>query len=167
MSNIKVTVEYESPPEDKFAALMEEYKAAKAAADEAKSTIQPLINAGFAAKHQAILDRLYALGENLRQYAETTGSNCASISTIARYRGDSAYFTMMWRQGEGLKITAAREDFADPECAETKYFVESWNHQTIESNLREHLEGKWLSSIKSQTDIPQNLQDALTRIKEG
>lgn len=167
MSKIKVTVEYESPPEDKFAALMAEYKAAKAAADEAKSTIQPMIDAGFAAKHQAILDRLYKLGENIRQYAEITGCNLVCIHSPVQYLGESRYFKIAWSQGCGLKITVSNDDFTDPKYASTKYFVESWNRQTIESELRQQLEKKWQSSIESQMKIPQDLQNTLARVKEG
>lgn len=96
----------------------------------------------------AILDRLYKLGENLRQYAEITGCNFVCIHSLVQYLGESRYFKIAWSRGCGLKITISYDDFTDPKCASTRYFVESWNHQTIESELRQQLEEKWQSSIE-------------------
>ena len=167
MNKIKVTVEYEQPETDRFDALMAEYKAAKAVADEAKETLQPLIAAGFAAKHQAILNRLYKLGISLRQYNEATRHKSSTLYTEIFYLCETRYFKITCDDISGITIRVADTDFTNPEAAVTRYLVESWNHQTIEEDLRKNLEEKWQTQIKSQTKIPVDLQNTLTRIQEG
>ncbi|MBO5969927.1 MAG: hypothetical protein J6S14_15675 [Clostridia bacterium] len=174
MSKIKVTVEYESPPEDKFAALMAEYKAAKAAADEAKSTIQPLINAGMEAKYEAICKQLEELGQKLKEYHFITKTGrladieCVVISTMYPTYGGTAYFTLRYSPHEGLVCYAGDSKFfSHKEEANCQYVLKHWNTLHIIEELEKDLLRKMKSSIKAQLDIPQTLQTNLKLAQEG
>lgn len=58
MTNIKVTVEYETPTTSKFDALMAEYNAAKQMADETVEYYKPLAEMAEYAKFDAIMEQL-------------------------------------------------------------------------------------------------------------
>lgn len=174
MSNIKVTVEYESPPEDKFAALMAEYKAAKAAADEAKSTIQPLIDAGMKAKYEAICKQLEELGQKLKEYHSITKTGkfsdyeYVSISTMYFNQFGGAYFSLRYSPHEGLACYAGNgKFFTKKEEADCQYVLKHWNTLHIIEELEKDLLRKMQSSIKEQLDIPQTLQTDLRLTQEG
>ena len=174
MSNIKVTVEYESPPEDKFAALMAEYKAAEAAADEAKSTIQPLIDAGMKAKYEAICKQLEELGQKLKEYHSITKTGrladieCVVISTMYPTYGRIAYFTLRYSPHGGLVCYADDSKFfSHKEEANCQYVLKHWNTLHIIEELEKDLLRKMKSAIKAQLDIPQNLQTDLRLAQEG
>lgn len=176
MSKIKVTVEYESPPEDKFAALMAEYKAAKAAADEAKSTIQPLINAGMEAKYEAICKQLEELGQKLKEYHSITKTGrfadyeYVSVSTMSMYftHPRRNCFSLQYSPHNGLVCYAGNSKFfSEKEEANCQYVLKHWNTLRIIEELEKELLKKMKSAIKAQLDIPQTLQTDLKLAQEG
>lgn len=174
MSKIKVTVEYESPPEDKFAALMAEYKAAKAAADEAKSTIQPLIDAGMEAKYEAICKQLEELGQKLKEYHSITKTGrladvqYVSVSAAYLTQHGGNCFSLRYSPHEGLVCYAGNgKFFTHKENLDCQYVLKHWNTLHIIEELEKELLGQMKSSIKAQLDIPQTLQTDLRLAQEG
>ena len=79
MSNIKVSVEYETPTTDKFDALMKQYEAAKQLADETVTHYRPLAEAAEEAKMQAILEQIKPIKRYLIQLHEIN-SNITRVS---------------------------------------------------------------------------------------
>ena len=174
MSKIKVTVEYESPPEDKFAALMAEYKAAKAAADEVKSTIQPLINAGMDAKYEAICKQLEEFGQKLKEYHSITktgkfaDAQYVSVSAMFFTQRGGNWFSLRYSPYEGLVCYAGNgKFFSEKEKDDCQYVLKHWNTLHIIEELEKDLLRKMKSSIKAQLDIPQTLQTDLRLAQEG
>lgn len=177
MSNIKVTVEYEKPNQDRFSALMEQYKAAKAVADETKNELQPLIDAGTEAKYKAICEQVKEFGKRL----------CEAVWRNGKYESIGGYFGFSACVGEGygggyLHISTEKDgpyvfncnyrnvDLFRPDAVQTKEIqnlVREWNNYKPIEQLNADLEWAWKYEIKRQMTKTENIRKDLAVIQEG
>ena len=119
MTNIKVTVEYETPKTNKFDALLVEYALAKKIADETENYYKPLAEAAEEAKFDAIMEQL----ETIKQYAKLISDINnqvvyikASLSAELRkspYKCMDSWksFEVVYRPKDGIEVMWAGDRF--------------------------------------------------------
>lgn len=177
MSNIKVTVEYEKPNQDRFSALMEQYKAAKAVADETKNELQPLIDAGAEAKYKAICEQVKEFGERLCEAVwrnskyESIGSSFGFSVYLGRYAHDYyLHITSSERDPHSFRCEYDGVDLFKPDALQTEEIqrlVRVWNTYDPIKKLNEQLETAWEREIKRQMTKAENIRKDLEVIREG
>lgn len=178
MNKIKVTVEYEQPETDRFDALMAEYKAAKAVADEAKETIKPLISAAEEAKYEAICQQLREFGRKLTEALWRNGK----YEPLNGYHGFSAGVHNRYGDNVYLHVTAAPCDQGSVSytfCGEPvmhwdhednpniKHLIRIWNHANVMDTLYGKLQTAWGKEIEKQLSTPGDLAHDLSCVTEG
>lgn len=138
MSNIKISVSYNTPPTTKFDALMKEYEAAKKVADETIAYYAPLADAAEHAKLLAIIKQLEPIKKCATQLAKINDG----VVIIDAYANSKRFYVSGYRDGSahiawaGAKVSLENFDanpyfFTGPDYN----ILGNWNNWKIYEQL--------------------------------
>lgn len=152
MNTIKVSVDYETPSSNKFEALMEEYFATKAIAENVEETMIPLIQVGGKAKYDVICRQLGVISEQLKQLASVSPSNCVKVGGRYDKCGRSRTITIEYNKIRDTIEIKYRGNF----CGERNFL--DW-----EQNQEELLSPTGLVTQWNNFKIIEEMQDECNR----
>lgn len=172
MTNIKVTVAYETPTTSKFDALMAEYEAAKKMADETVAYYKPLADASEDAKFDAIMEQLETIKGYAKRISDITGNSVYIRAGVHAYmRGDtcsSDYFEVVYRPNQTqdkFDIAFSHAPFVKGKFCSGRYnVVGKWEEWKIYEQLEKDACDKLQSAIAAQKEKAQHQINRLNNI---
>ena len=179
MNNIKVTVDYELPSNDKFDALLEQYLQAKAITDTTKETMIPLINEGGKARYEAICDQLDVIVGQLKKIVEVSNRRSASATGWYTDKGGNSFQMIVCYHGLYKKAYISyreRHGYTSRDFLNWEYnkedllsldgLVTRWNDFNIIEEMQRDCNRQLQSMIDSQQQKAKIIADTLGKIRE-
>jgi hypothetical protein len=172
MSNIKITVEYETPQTDKFAELMKQYEEIKTTSAETVSYYKPLADASEEKKLELILEQLETIKSYMMQIYSIT-NRAVNIKVIAYAKPIDRAFIMQYNEG---KYIVRWDSFYDFNIGLYRQCKNRFNAERNESfnilgnwekwRIYERLEQRCLDLLKEQIDKKkQEAENEVNRLK--
>jgi hypothetical protein len=166
MSEIKVTAEYISKPSTKFAALLAEFKAAKALAEATEAEKQPLIDAMGEAKLELIKKQLHEIVQKLFVIVHITGRGCeVKVEKMVNWYNYKASvsvdhgYTIKIYLG-GYDIDTSREWWFSEDGIVTK-----WNELKLYDMLLKECEQRMTSLIDEQNKKIERINNTFNNMQ--